>query len=88
MAKLNDRTERLEARVSPEFKSQLALAAHLEGLSMTDFILQHLTRATRQVLDDHSRWKLTRADSEALVEALLDPQPPDPRLVRAVRKRR
>ncbi|MCW5865731.1 MAG: DUF1778 domain-containing protein [Candidatus Eremiobacteraeota bacterium] len=89
MAKpLDSKTERLEARVTPEFKEQLMLACHIAGKSVTDFIVEHVSQAAQQVIADHSQWKLARQDSEAFVEALLNPQPPGPNLVKAAQRYR
>ena len=85
---LDSKTERLEARVTPEFKEQLMLACHIAGKSVTDFIVEHVRQAAKQVIADHSQWKLARQDSEAFVEALLNPQPPGPNLVKAAQRYR
>lgn len=82
------RKERLEARVSPEFKSQLILASTIAGKSVTDFVVEHLGRAAQVVIHEHTQWKLGQADSEAFVEALLDPKPPGQHLVQAVQRYR
>ncbi len=80
--------ERLEARVTPEFKSQLLLACSISGKSVTDFLVEHLGQAAQTVINEHAQWKLSQADSEAFVEALLNPKPPGPRLVQAVKRYR
>lgn len=82
------RKERLEARVTPEFKAQLLLAASIEGKTLTDFAVEHLGKAAATVLQDHTQWKLSQADSIAFVEAILNPEPPSPRLLEAVRRYR
>lgn len=85
---LDGKSERLEARVTPEFKDQLMLACNLSGKSVTDFIVEHLGQAAQEVISEHSQWKLARADSEAFVEALLNPKAPGERLVQAAQRYR
>ena len=85
---LDGKTERLEARVTPEFKEQLMLACNLSGQSVTDFIVEHLGQAAQEVISEHSQWKLAQQDSEAFIEALLNPKPPGQRLVQAARRYR
>lgn len=85
---LDTKTERLEARVTPEFKVQLMLACNISGKSVTDFIVEHLGQASQEIIADHSQWKLTQQDSEAFVEALLNPKPPVQRLRQAAQRYR
>lgn len=86
--KLDSKSERLEARVTPEFKDQLMLACNLSGKSVTDFIVEHLGQAAQEVITEHSQWRLTRQDSEAFAEALLNPKPPGQRLIQAAQRYR
>lgn len=85
---LDSKSERLEARVTPEFKDQLMLACNLSGKSVTDFIVEHLGQAAQEVITEHSQWRLTRQDSEAFAEALLNPRPPGQRLIQAAQRYR
>lgn len=85
---LDGKSERLEARVTPEFKDQLILACNLSGKSVTDFIVEHLGQAAQGVISEHSQWKLAQQDSEAFVEALLNPKPAGKRLAQAAQRYR
>ena len=85
---LHSRSERLEARVTPEFKEQLMLACNLSGKSVTDFIVERLGQAAQEVISEHSQWKLAQEDSEAFMEALLNPKPPGKRLIQAAQRYR
>lgn len=85
---LDARKERLEARVTPEFKNQLLLACSISGKSVTEFVVEHLGQAAQEVIAEHTQWKLAQQDSEAFVEALLNPKPPSQRLTRAVKRYR
>jgi len=84
----DQRKERLEARVTPEFKTQLLLACSITGKSVTDFVVEHLGQAAQEVIAEHTQWKLAQHDSEIFVEALLNPKSPSSRLTHAVQRHR
>jgi len=86
--KLDSKTERLEARVTPEFKDRLILACNIAGKTLTDFMVEHLGQAAQEVIADHTQWTLNQQDSEAFVEALLNPKPPGPLLTEAAQRYR
>ena len=74
------KSERLEARVTPQQKELLLYAAELKGLSLTDFLItsaQHIAEAT---IREHNVITLTKRDSQAFAEALLNPQQPNAEL--------
>jgi uncharacterized protein (DUF1778 family) len=66
---------RLEARVSPEIKALWQKAADLEGRTLTDFVIASVQAVTCKVIEQHQRLKLDIDDSEAFVNALLNPTP-------------
>ncbi len=70
-------TARLEARVSQEVKALLIQAANLEGRSLTDFIVAAVCEQARRVIAQHQVIELSAADSEAFVDALLNPPEPN-----------
>lgn len=74
------RSERLEARVSADQKSLIEHAAALQGRTVTDFVLSSLQDAARRTIEAHQRLTLSVRDSQAFVEALVDPQPVNDRL--------
>lgn len=82
---LDSKTQRLEARVTSEFKEQLMLACSLTGKSVTDFVVEHLSFAAEEVIFEHSQWRLEQRDSEAFMEAILNPKTPGPRLTEAAK---
>ncbi len=82
------RSERLEARISAEQKQLIEQAAALQGRSVTDFVLSSLQDAARQTIEAHHRLDLSRRDSEAFVEALLNPPAVSERLHETVRRYR
>lgn len=74
------RAERLEARVTAAQKDLIERAAALEGRSVTDFVLTSVQDAARRAIEEHQRLNLSLRDSEAFVEALLNPEPVNDRL--------
>ena len=83
-----NRAERLEARVTAEQKSLIERAAALQGRSVTDFVLTSVQDAARRAIEEHSQLALSVRDSEAFVDALLNPQPVNDRLRDTVRRYR
>ncbi len=82
------RAERLEARVTAEQKSLIERAAALQGRSVTDFVLTSVQDAARRTIEEHSQLTLSVRDSEAFVDALLNPTPVNDRLRDTVRRYR
>jgi uncharacterized protein (DUF1778 family) len=82
------RAERLETRVTAEQKSLIERAAALQGRSVTDFVLTSVQDAARRVIEEHSQLELSVRDSEAFVDALLNPQLVNDRLRDTVRRYR
>jgi uncharacterized protein (DUF1778 family) len=68
---------RLEARISPETKAILQKAADLEGRTLTDFAVASAQAEAYRVIERHQTLKLSAEDSEAFVEALLNPPKPN-----------
>ncbi|SHI70775.1 Uncharacterized conserved protein, DUF1778 family [Rubritalea squalenifaciens DSM 18772] len=64
-------TANIQARVAPEFKQELILAAEMEGLSLTDYLVRNLGACVKKTLQRDQIWKLNRSDSEKLVDALM-----------------
>ncbi len=82
------RAERLEARVTAEQKSLIERAAALQGRTLTDFVLTSLQDAARRAIEEHQQLLLSVRDSEAFVDALLNPKPVNDRLRDTVRRYR
>lgn len=68
---------RLEVRVSPEIKALIQKAADLEGSSLTDFVVTTVQAAAYKVIEQHQTLKLSVEDSEAFVNAILNPPKPN-----------
>jgi uncharacterized protein (DUF1778 family) len=78
------KSARLEARVSVTQKELIERAAAYSGRSVSDFVIAHVEQAAKQAIEEHERIKLDRHQSQALVDALLDPKKPNQNLKRAV----
>jgi uncharacterized protein (DUF1778 family) len=82
------RTERAEARLLPEQKKRIELAASIKGLSLSDFIVQHADEAATRTIQLHTSWTLEERDRDLFVQALLTPPKPNARLKAAVKRYR
>src|SRR5438270_13677753 len=71
------RQERLEARVTAEQKELLQRAAALEGRTLTDFVVRSIQRAAEQTIRRHQELVLKASESQAFVDALLNPPAPN-----------
>lgn len=68
---------RLEARISQETKALVQKAADLEGRTLTDFVVASIQAAAYKVIEQHQTLKLSMEDSEAFVDAILNPPEPN-----------
>jgi len=82
------RAERLETRVTAEQKSLIERAAALQGRTLTDFVLTSVQDAARWAIEEHQQLELSVRDSDAFVDALLNPKPANDRLRDTVRRYR
>jgi len=67
------RTERLDARVTPEEKEMIETAANLRGTSYSDFVRMALREAALNTIREHELLTLGQESRKAFVEALLNP---------------
>jgi uncharacterized protein (DUF1778 family) len=82
------RNERLETRVTADQKNLIEQAAALQGRSVTDFVLTSVQEAAQRAIEEHQRLDLSVRDSQAFVEALINPPPVNDRLLETVRRYR
>ncbi|MFA5263017.1 MAG: DUF1778 domain-containing protein [Opitutaceae bacterium] len=76
---------RLEARVTSDFKALIEKAASLSGYSsVKDFIIATMSPVAEQVVERHTRIRLTQDEGKVFVEALLNPPRPNAKLLRAM----
>jgi uncharacterized protein (DUF1778 family) len=82
------RAQRLETRVTAEQKTLIEHAAALQGRTVTDFVLTSVQDAARRTIEQHQQLELSVRDSQAFVDALLNPKPVNDRLRDTVRRYR
>jgi uncharacterized protein (DUF1778 family) len=77
---------RIEARLTPEQKRRIAYAARLKGTSASSFIVISADEAAMRAIREHEAWTLTGKDSEAFVNAVLNPPTPSARMRAAAQR--
>ncbi len=80
------RSQRLEARVTPEQKKRLQQAADLQGQTVTAFVVSSAQEAAARTIQEHTIMTLSERDREVFVSALLTPTVPIGRLAKAARR--
>ena len=78
------RSERIEARTTPDTLAIVRRAAEIQGRSVSDFVMSAAEQAARRTLEDAHVIRLSAEDQVRFVEALLDPSPPAPAMRRAL----
>lgn len=68
---------RLEVRISLETKALIQKAADLEGCSLTDFVVATVQSAACKIIEQHQILKLSVEDSEAFINAIVNPPKPN-----------
>jgi uncharacterized protein (DUF1778 family) len=79
----NQKTARLEARITAEQKAFVERAAAYQGTSVSDFVVTAVQEAARTVIQEHEVLKLSASQSRAFVETLLNPPEPTAALQQA-----
>ena len=82
------RGERLETRVTAEQKRLIEHAAALQGRTLTDFVLTSVQDAALRAIEEHKVLDLSLQDSQAFVQALIEPAPVNDRLRDTIRRYR
>jgi len=80
------KTERLEARVPVSLKKVIQRAAHLKGLTLTDFVIASLDRSAREAVREQETMTLNAADSLRVAKLLIHPPKPTAALRQAFRR--
>ena len=80
------RTERLDARVTPEEKETIETAATLRGTSASDFLRMVAKEAALTAIREHEILTLSRRSREVFVEALLNPPAPNEKAIAAAKR--
>ncbi|MGD9893754.1 MAG: DUF1778 domain-containing protein [Dehalococcoidia bacterium] len=81
------KTERLEARVTPDQKTLIQRAAELRGRSLTDFVVESAQAAAEETLRAQ-QILLSARDSALFAQAILEPAEPSATLKAAARRYR
>ena len=79
---------RLEARVTPGLKRLFQHAADLQGVTLSDFLIQSLRQSALQTVQEHEVLRLSARDSRQFAKALIAPPKPNARLRAAARRYR
>lgn len=82
------RTERIEARTTPEVLETVRYAADLQGRSLSDFVVQAALQAAQKAIEDNHIIRLSIEDQKRFAEALLNPPEPTPAMKRALERYR
>lgn len=83
MPRLKSKSYRFDARLNAEQKLLIQRAADLEGRSMTDFVLHSAELAAQRTMERRATLVLSARETEAFVDAVLNPPKPGPVLRRA-----
>jgi len=78
----------LGLRINAEQKILTERAAALQGRTVTDFLLTSAQDAARRTIKEYQELELSVRDSQAFVNALLNPKPMNERLRETVRRYR
>lgn len=83
MAQTRTRSERIEARTTPDTLAIVRRAAEIQGRSVSEFVVAAAEQAARKALEDEHVIRLSADDQVRFVEALLNPLPANPAMLRA-----
>jgi uncharacterized protein (DUF1778 family) len=83
-----NRTARIEARIAPDALAVVKRAAELQGRSVSDFVVAAAEQAANRTIEETQIIRLSVADQRAFAEAISNPPPPSPALVRAAEAHR
>ena len=78
--------ERIDVRLRPEQKAFIEKAAHIKGLTITDFIIQNAVENAQRTIRDYEAWTLEQPDAELFAAALAAPPSLAPRLAEAAKR--
>lgn len=68
--------QRLEARIEAEKKETIGAAAAVQGLSISDFVIQAAYTRALETLEAHRTLQLSEVDQRLFVETLMNPPAP------------
>src|ERR1700682_3127383 len=82
------RSARIEARIAPDALAVVKRAAELQGRSVSDFGVAAAQEAAHRTIEETEIIRISVEDQRRLAEALLNPPPPTPALIRAAEHHR
>jgi uncharacterized protein (DUF1778 family) len=88
MPQQSDRTERVEARISPAGLAVVERAAEIEGRSVSEFIADAAEKVAQETVERTTMIRLTVEDQRRIWEALINPPEPNEALRRAAQRHR
>jgi uncharacterized protein (DUF1778 family) len=71
------RSKRLEIRATPDQKKQIERAAQILGTSVTDFAMNELQEAAREIIQEAESFRLREEDRKVFFHALTNPSEPN-----------
>ncbi len=83
MSQEQNRTSRIEARIAPDALLIVKRAAEIQGRSVSDFVVAAARDAANRTIEETQIIRLAVEDQRAFAEAILNPPPPSPGLLRA-----
>jgi uncharacterized protein (DUF1778 family) len=84
MAHPQTRSERIEARTTPDTLAIVRRAAEIQGRSVSEFVVSAAENAARKALEEEHIIRLSAEEQVRFVEALLNPPSPAPAMLRAL----
>ncbi len=88
MAQEGGRTQRIEARITPEALAVVKRAAEIQGRSVSDFVVAAAQEAAHRTIEETQIIRLSVEDQRAFAEAILNPPEPNAALRRAAEAHR
>jgi uncharacterized protein (DUF1778 family) len=76
----NPRSERLEARVSPDQKLLFQRAAALRGVGFSEFVIDSVHAAAVRTVEEHEVLVLGPREKQKFIDILMSPPDPNDRL--------
>jgi uncharacterized protein (DUF1778 family) len=77
------RSARIEARIAPDALALVKRAAEIQGRSLSDFLVAAAQEAAQRAIEEAQITRLSVEDQRAFAQAMFDPPPPAPSLLRA-----
>lgn len=84
MAQPQTRSERIEARTTPDTLAIVRRAAEIQGRSLSEFVVAAAEQAAHKALEEEHIIRLSAPEQVRFVEALLNPSAPAPAMLRAL----